>query len=147
MKKIWFLIAGTFFFLSISFLFAQENPLNKDKIQGRILNNCTESIADGNLDKRPKLLNQGEIARAMFQTPLYKICDDAGICGSSYYKFLIGENGDYLCHIVVKEGFSFYTVIFNDLIPLMKFSPGNRLGKTTKGWTDLIKFQVPCGID
>lgn len=92
------------------------------------------------VEKEPQPTNIDDIKRRIGYPPLAK---EAGIQGKVIVRVLVGKNGKYEKHIVLKSPHKMLTEAVEKELPSLEFTPGIQAGKPIKVWVTIpFDFQL-----
>ncbi len=92
------------------------------------------------VEKEPQPINIDEIKKRIGHPPAAK---EAGIQGKVIVRVLVGKNGKYERHIVIKSPHKILTEAVEKELPNLEFTPGIQAGKPIKVWVTIpFDFQL-----
>lgn len=92
------------------------------------------------VEKEPQPVNIEEIKKRIGYPPLAK---EAGIQGKVIVRVLVGKNGKYERHIVLRSPHKLLTEAVEKELPNLEFTPGIQAGKPIKVWVTIpFDFQL-----
>jgi protein TonB len=92
------------------------------------------------VEKEPQPVNIDEIKKRIGYPPLAK---EAGIQGKVIVRVLVGKNGKYEKHIVLRSPHKLLTEAVEKELPNLEFTPGIQAGKPIKVWVTIpFDFQL-----
>ncbi|MCX7606240.1 MAG: TonB family protein [Bacteroidia bacterium] len=92
------------------------------------------------VEKEPQPTNIDDIKRRIGYPPLAK---EAGIQGKVIVRVLVGKNGKYEKHLVLKSPHKILTEAVEKELPNLEFTPGIQAGKPIKVWVTIpFDFQL-----
>ncbi|MCS6790092.1 MAG: energy transducer TonB [Bacteroidia bacterium] len=86
------------------------------------------------VEKEPQPVNMDDIKRRIGYPPLAK---EAGIQGKVIVRVLVGKNGKYEKHLILKSPHKVLTEAVERELPNLEFTPGIQAGKPIKVWVTI----------
>ncbi len=86
------------------------------------------------VEKEPQPVNIDDIKKRIGYPPLAK---EAGIQGKVIVRVLVGKDGKYVKHVVLKSPHKILTEAVEKEIPSLEFTPGIQAGKPIKVWVTI----------
>lgn len=86
------------------------------------------------VEKEPQPTNIDDIKKRIGYPPRAK---EAGIQGKVIVRVLVGENGRYERHVVLRSPHEVLTEAVESELPYLQFSPGIQAGKPIKVWVTI----------
>jgi len=90
------------------------------------------------VEREPVPINLDEIRRRIVYPPL---AEEAGIQGKVIVRVLVGKDGKYRKHVILKSPHKILTEAVEKELPNLEFTPGMLAGKPVKVWVT-IPFDI-----